>query len=245
MKLIVVDDYEEMSKVAADFIIKEIKAKPNLKLGLATGNTPIGTYENIVKYFQNNTDLTFKNVIAFNLDEYVGLSGDNPQSYKYFMKNNLFKFLDIKEDNCFIPNGLANNLIEETKRYDNLLKEHGYTDLQLLGIGCNGHIAFNEPSCNLNSKTSIVDLKEDTIKSNAVFFDNVEDVPKQAISMGIRDILFSKKILLLASGENKANAMKEMLNGFISTNNPASILQLHKDVTIILDKAAAKYIDKK
>lgn len=242
MKIILVENYEEMSKEAANFIIKEVKANPSLKLGLATGSTPVGTYKNIVEYFQNNTDLTFKNVVAFNLDEYVGLSGDSPQSYKYFMRNNFFKFLDIEEKNCFIPNGVATDIENEAKQYDKLLEKYNYTDVQILGIGNNGHIAFNEPNFTLTCETNIVDLKEDTIKANSIFFDNINDVPKKAISMGMKSILFSKKILLIASGENKAKAIKEMISGLISTNNPASLLQLHKDVTIILDKDAAKYI---
>lgn len=242
MNIIIVENYNEMSKVAADLITKEVIAKPNLKLGLATGSTPIGTYEEIVNIYRNNNDLSFKNVIVFNLDEYVGLSPKNEQSYKYFMKEKLFNHIDIKENNCHIPNGLASNLEEEAKNYDDLLESYGYADIQLLGIGDNGHIAFNEPNCYLNCKTNIVNLKEETIIANSRFFNSIDEVPKKAISMGLKGIMSAEKILLLASGKNKATAIKRMLEETISTENPSSILNLHKNVTIIIDKDAASLI---
>lgn len=242
MNIIIVDNYDEMSKVAADFITKEIIAKPNLKLGLATGSTPIGTYKEIIKIYRHNSKLSFKDVIVFNLDEYVGLSPENEQSYKYFMKDKLFNHIDIKEDNCYIPNGLALDLEEEARNYDSMLESHGYTNIQLLGIGDNGHIAFNEPNSHLNCRTNIVDLKKETIIANSRFFDSIDEVPKKAISMGLKGIMSAEKILLLASGKNKATAIKRMLDEVISTDNPSSILNLHKNVTIIIDKEAASLI---
>lgn len=238
MKIIIVKDYNEMSKEAAKIIANMIIDNENCKLGLATGSTPVGTYNELIKMY-NNGKISFKGVSTYNLDEYVGISPDNHQSYKYFMDNNLFNHIDIDKKNCFIPNGKAINLLEEVKRYDKLLKDANYTDLQLLGIGDNGHIAFNEPAEFLKLSTNIVNLKEETIIANSRFFDNVNDVPKQAITLGFKGIMMSKKILLLASGKSKAQAIANMLKGDISTNNPSSLLNLHQNVTVIIDEEAA------
>lgn len=242
MEIIVVKNYNEMSKKAAKIIADVIKEKEHCNLGLATGSTPIGTYEELIKMYKKN-ELSFKNVSTYNLDEYVGLSPDNHQSYKYFMDNELFNHIDIDKEKCFIPNGKADNLLEEANGYDKLLRDANYTDLQLLGIGDNGHIAFNEPADTLNLSTNIVKLKEETINANSRFFSSVDEVPKEAISLGLEGIMMSKKILLLASGENKAQAIANMLNGVISTNNPSSLLNLHHDVTVIIDEAAAKLLN--
>lgn len=241
MKIIIAKDYNEMSKIASNIIADVIKENPSSKLGLATGSTPIGTYSELVKKY-NNKEISFKDIKAFNLDEYVGLNAENEQSYKYFMNKNLFDKVDIKPENCFIPNGVAENLEEEVKRYDNLLESYGYTDIQILGIGENGHIAFNEPNKVLHSATNIVELKKETIEANSRFFNDINEVPKLALSMGLKGIMASKHILLLASGKNKALAIKEMLSGLISTENPSTLLNLHNNVTVILDKEASELI---
>lgn len=241
MKIIILDNYEEVSKKAAEIISTGIKANPKLKLGLATGSSPIGTYKELIRKYQNN-EISFKDVIAFNLDEYVGLDKKHNQSYHYFMKEKFFKEIDIKDKNCFIPNGCAKNLNKEIKRYDNLLEKYNYTDIQILGIGENGHIAFNEPSFALNCGTSVVYLTNETINANSRFFKNKEDVPKQAITMGLKGILSAKKIILIASGRKKARAIKELIYNKVTTNNPATFLNLHNDVTLILDKEAARLL---
>lgn len=243
MKIIIVKNYDEISKKAAKIIADVIKEKEHCNLGLATGSTPIGTYEELIKMYKRN-ELSFKNVSAYNLDEYVGLSPNSHQSYKYFMDNILFNHIDIDKEKCFIPNGTADNLLAEVNRYDKLLRDANYTDLQLLGIGNNGHIAFNEPADTLKLSTHIVKLKKETITANSRFFNSINEVPKSAISLGFEGIMMSKKILLLASGENKARAIANMLNDVISTNNPSSLLNLHHDVTVIVDEAAAKLLGK-
>lgn len=241
MKVIILDNYDDVSKKASDIIIKHLKENPNLKLGLATGSSPIGTYKELIKEYKKGI-VSFKNVTAFNLDEYVGLDKSHNQSYHYFMEDNLFNQIDINKENCFIPNGCAKDLEEEVKRYDNLLEEYNYSDIQILGIGENGHIAFNEPNFALSTATSVVNLTEETINANSRFFERKEDVPKTAITMGLKGILSSKKIILIATGEKKAKAIKELLIGKVTTSNPSTFLNLHKDVTIIVDKEAAKFL---
>lgn len=244
MKIIITENYEELSKVAADIISAEIKEKSNLTLGLATGSTPIGTYKELIDKYKKR-EISFKDVKSFNLDEYVSLSENDDQSYKYFMNYNFFNHIDIDKNNCFIPNGVSDNLEDEIARYDRMLEENNYTDIQILGIGENGHIAFNEPGEYLNAKTSIVKLKKETIEANSRFFEHIEDVPKFAISMGLKGIMSSKHIILLASGKNKSNAIRNMLSGKISTQNPSSLLNMHNNVTVILDKDAAELILRK
>jgi glucosamine-6-phosphate deaminase len=241
MKLLVVKDYEEMSKVAAETFKEVINEKPNAILGLATGSTPVGLYKKLIE-MNKNMEIDFSNVKTVNLDEYVGFGEENPQSYRYFMNENLFNHVNINKSNTFVPNGLAKNLEEETKNYDKRIDELGGIDLQILGIGSNGHIAFNEPDEFLISETHVTKLTQSTIEANSRFFNSIDEVPTKAISMGIGQIMKAKKILLLVKGEDKADAVKELLDGNITTNNPATILKLHTDVTVIIDEKIADKI---
>ena len=225
MKVIIVENYEEASQEAAKIFINQVKEKPNSILGLATGSTPVRMYELLREDHEKN-HTSYKDVKSYNLDEYFGLDASHPQSYHYFMYKNLFNGIDIKE-------------------YNKMLAENPI-DIQLLGIGSNGHIGFNEPGTDFNSKTHYVDLKESTIKDNArLFFNGDEDaVPKQAISMGIQNIMDAKSVVLIACGKNKENAVKGMIEGPVTPELPASVLQNHKDVTVIIDKAAAALLEK-
>lgn len=241
MELIVVKNYEEMSKKAASIISSQVIIKPNSVLGLATGDTPLGMYKELIKKYKEN-EVDFSKVKTFNLDEYYGLERDNIQSYYFYMINNFFKFINIDSNNINIPNGTSNDIEEVCLNYERKIKEAGGIDMQVLGIGVNGHIGFNEPNTNFEAQTHLVDLDEKTIKSNARFFNSIDEVPKKAISMGIKTILQSKKIILLAIGESKAEAVYNTVNGKISPKIPSSILQLHQNVTIILDESAAKLL---
>lgn len=238
MKVLVVKDYEEMSKKTADILIEEIRQKPNIVLGLATGSTPIGTYKELIRCHKEE-GLDFSKAKSFNLDEYVGLDGNHPSSYRYFMNEELFNHINIDINNTYVPNGKAENLESYCKEYDKLIDEAGGVDIQILGIGENGHIAFNEPDEALCKGTCITDLTEDTITVNSRFFDNIDEVPKNAITMGIGSILKAKKIILLANGVKKRDAIKKLLeDDKITTYVPASFLLLHPDVTIIVDEEA-------
>jgi glucosamine-6-phosphate deaminase len=237
MNLIKVADYQEMSQKAAEYIRKKVSDFPSIKLGLATGGTPIATYKNLIKDHQQN-GTSYRGVTAFNLDEYVGLSDENPNSYRYYMDHQLFDHIDILKSNTFIPNGTVADLQSECKRYEELILEQGGIDLQILGIGANGHIGFNEPGTSFSSKTHIVQLSPSTIEANARFFDTIEQVPTRAITMGIATIMQSKEILLLVSGKRKQEALYQLLHGDLSENFPASILKTHPSVTIIADEAA-------
>lgn len=238
MKLFVEKDYEALSERAGSILIEEIEKKKDIVLGLATGSTPIGTYKNLIKAHVED-GLDFSKVKSFNLDEYVGLDGDHPSSYRYFMNDELFNHINIDKSNTFVPDGKAVNPDEYCKEYDRLIDESGGVDIQILGIGTNGHIAFIEPADELATCTSVVNLKESTIKDNSRFFDSIDEVPCTAISMGICSILKAKKIILLASGKNKAEAIAKILNSKrINTQVPASLLRLHSDVTIIVDEEA-------
>lgn len=241
MKIIVTKDYEEMSEVAKNMIIDEVSKNRDIRLGLATGGTPLLTYKKIIEEY-NQTNIDFSNVITFNLDEYVGLSPSDKNSYHYYMKNNLFNSLDIKKENTHIPNGIALDLKEECENYEKQIENLGGIDLQLLGIGKNAHIGFNEPFDVFASKTHVVELKSSTKKANAKYFEGEEQVPDRAISMGIGTIMRAKKIILLASGKSKAEAIKNTLLKDIDPKVPASILQLHPDVTFIIDEEAASLI---
>lgn len=238
MKVLVEKNYDEMSKKASEFIAKEVKNNPNTILGLATGSTPIGTYKELIRMHKEE-NLDFSNIKTFNLDEYVGLDGNHPNSYRYFMDEELFNHINIKKENTNVPDGKTEDLLGFCKDYDNRINEAGGVDLQILGIGSNGHIAFNEPAEELPSNTSIAKLTEETINANARFFDSIDEVPKVAISMGIGSILKAKKIILLANGKGKAEAIKKLLSSDkVSTRLPASFLHLHPDVTIIVDEDA-------
>ena len=243
MKLIVVNNYEELSKVAAKEFSKIIKEKENVVLGLATGGSPVGMYKELIKMYEKK-ELNFSKITTVNLDEYIGLNPEHNQSYRYFMNNNLFNHINIDKSNTFVPNGLAEDLEAQCKEYDQKISELGGIDIQLLGVGNNGHIAFNEPNNELSSGTHIISLTDNTIEANARFFDNIDDVPRKAITMGVGGIMKAKKIILIASGESKAEAIKGIFSGKITTANPATMLQMHRDVTIIVDEAAAKLINK-
>lgn len=237
MKIIEVKDYMEMSQKAADYIIEKVRLNPELTLGLATGGTPVGTYQNLIKDHQQN-QTSYKDVRTFNLDEYIGLSGNNKNSYRYFMNEQLFNHIDINKKNTFIPRGDTEEIEAECRRFEELMEKHGGIDLQILGIGSNGHIGFNEPGTSFETKTHVVNLAPSTIEANARFFNSMEEVPVQAITMGIATIMKSKEILLLVSGESKKEAIKQLLNGGVSESFPASILRNHPAVTVIVDQAA-------
>lgn len=238
MKIFVEKDYEAMSKKAAEIFIEAIKEKPNIILGLATGSTPIGLYKELIRAHKEE-GLDFSKVTTFNLDEYIGLSPDHPSSYEYFMREELFNHINIPRENIHIPDGLAENIEEYCKKYDEMIDKAGGIDIQLLGVGENGHIAFNEPDESLSLGTTIVELTENTIEVNSRFFQSVEEVPRTAISMGIGSILKAKKIVLLANGKRKAPVIKKLLStDRVSTKFPVSFLLLHPDVTVIVDEEA-------
>lgn len=243
MRIIVENNYDNMSKKAALMVASQITLKADSNLGLATGSTPLGMYENLIEMYKEGK-IDFSEVQSFNLDEYCGLAADHPNSYHYYMHQNLFDQINIKNENINIPDGRANDFEEECKNYEAKIKKARGIDLQILGIGANGHIGFNEPASELNAATEVVDLREETIEANSRFFEAKENVPKKAISMGMATILKANKIVLLASGKNKAEAIKKTVSGRISTEVPASLLQTHPDVTIIIDQEAASLIDK-
>lgn len=240
MKVIITENYEEMSKKTAEIIIDIVKANPNAVLGLATGSSPIGTYQNMIKDHKEN-GTSYKGVRTVNLDEYVGLTADHDQSYAYFMRDNLFNHVDIDLKNTNVPCGSASDLQKECDRYNALLEELKQ-DVQLLGIGSNGHIGFNEPGTPIDSVTHLVDLTENTIKDNSRLFASIDEVPRQALSMGIKNIMNAKSVILVASGKNKAKAVYGMVKGEVTPDLPASILQLHPFVTLVCDKDAASLL---
>lgn len=242
MNILVVKDYDQMSKKAAHLLVGQILQKPNSVLGVATGSTPLGLYKELIKFY-NEGMISFEKVTTFNLDEYLGLDTSHEQSYAYYMYENLFRHIDIKEGHHNIPSGITEDFEEECRRYEELISKSGGIDLQVLGIGRNGHIGFNEPDIKFEARTHVVKLDDQTIRDNARFFDNIEDVPKEAISMGIKTIMRSRGIILLATGKEKADAVAGMINGKITPELPASVLQLHPNVTIIVDEEAASLID--
>ena len=242
MNIIIAENYADMSEIAAGIIAKTVIEKPNAVLGLATGTSPIGTYKKLIEFY-NNKLISFKNAHTVNLDEYVGLPEEHEQSYHYFMRDILFDHIDVKPENVHIPCGLGDDLEANCRGYEMILKQNP-TDLQLLGIGSNGHIGFNEPHTPFKSYTHIVELTERTRHDNARLFGFGDSVPKQAITMGIVGICHAKKILILASGAGKADAVRDMVCGDISEHCPASILQLHSDATLVIDKEAAAKLDK-
>lgn len=237
MKLYRAKDYYDMSRKAANIISAQIIMKPNCVLGLATGSTPVGAYKQLIEWYHKG-DLDFSRVKTANLDEYKGLTRDNDQSYYFFMKQNLFKHVNIDEANTHIPDGMEADTEKEAARYEEILKNLGGIDLQILGLGHNGHIGFNEPSDIFPKDTHIVNLQESTIEANKRFFASSEQVPRQAYTMGIGTIIRAKKILLMVSGEDKAEILCTALCGPVTPSVPASILQLHPDVIIVADEAA-------
>lgn len=236
MKINIFDSKKELYDAVALYVIDKVKSNPEIHLGLATGSTPVPLYERlIIDHKVNHT--SYKKVKSFNLDEYIGLPRTHEQSYYTFMNNNLFKHIDITE--TYIPNGEASDILAEAKSYEELLEREG-VDLQILGIGSNGHIGFNEPNTPFDSHVHIVDLAESTIKDNARFFEgNLDLVPKKAITMGIKDIMAAKEIVLIATGKAKSKAINEVVNGKVDTFVPATILQKHPNVYLYLDKDAA------
>lgn len=237
MNIVKVKDYQDMSRKAANVISAQVIMKPNCVLGLATGSTPIGTYQQLIEWY-NKGDLDFSKVSTANLDEYKGLTRDNDQSYYYFMYNNLFKHVNIDLKNTNIPDGTEPDSDKECARYNKVIDDLGGIDLQLLGLGFNGHIGFNEPDEEFAKLTHCVDLQPSTIEANKRFFASIDDVPRQAYTMGIKTIMQSKKVLLLVSGEGKAEILRDALFGPVTPHVPASILQLHNDVTVVADEAA-------
>ena len=235
MKYVEVETYKEMSRKAANIISAQIITKHNSVLGLATGSTPLGIYNQLIEWY-NKGDLDFGDVISVNLDEYLGLAGDHPQSYRYYMDNNLFSQVNIDIKNTFVPNGKTQDIDAECAAYDKRIKDLGGIDLQLLGIGEDGHIGFNEPDDCFVKATHVVDLHESTISANSRFFESADDVPRKAITMGMVSIMQAKKILLVANGEKKRDILEKAFKGPITPKIPASILQLHPDITLIYSK---------
>lgn len=232
MKFITVKTYEELSRKAAEIISSQIVLKPNTVLGLATGSTPLGTYSRLAEKCAKG-DVDFSNVTSVNLDEYVGLTGDNDQSYRYFMNTNLFTKINIDINNTHVLSGVAGDMEKEAADFDALIESLGGIDLQLLGIGVDGHIGFNEPDDVFIKETHVVELDPSTIEANARFFESIDDVPKSAVTMGMGAIMNAKKVLLIANGKNKEEILKASFFGPITPKVPASILQLHPDVTVI------------
>ena len=235
MKFITVKSYDELSVKAADIIAEVVKNTPDCVLGLATGSSPVGAYKKLAEYNAKG-ELDFSKVTSVNLDEYEGLDGSNDQSYRYFMNKNLFEHINIDITKTYVPNGCAENLVEEGKRYDELIESLGGTDIQLLGIGLDGHIGFNEPDEYFTKETHPVVLDPSTIEANARFFEKKEDVPTKAITMGMGAIMNAKKVLLIANGEAKKDIVEKSFFGPITPKVPASILQLHPDVTVIFSE---------
>ena len=230
-------DYGSMSRRAAQVIAAELIRNPSCVLGLATGSTPVGAYKCLADWCKQGL-ISFKGVLSVNLDEYKGLSPEHDQSYRYFMQQNLFNHVDIRPENTRVPNGLAADPQEECAQYDAYIRSLGYADLQLLGLGRNGHIGFNEPGGSFIKETHVVDLTQSTIDANARFFASADDVPRQALTMGVGCIMAARRVLVVASGADKADAVYNVVRGPISPSCPGSILQLHKDVVLVADEAA-------
>lgn len=234
-------DYQDMSRKAANIISAQIIMKPDCVLGLATGSSPVGLYQQLIKWYEKG-DLDFSKVTTINLDEYVGLSPTNTQSYRYFMDENLFNHVNIDKSRTFVPNGLELDADKACNDYNHIIAQSGGIDMQLLGLGNNGHIGFNEPGSAFECETHCIHLTPSTIEANRRFFNSEQDVPHMAYTMGIKNIMQARKILVIVSGEAKAKALKEALYGPVTPFMPASVLQLHTDVTIVADEAALKLI---
>lgn len=241
MRIYKAKDYEEMSRKAAGIVSAQIIMKPDCMLGLATGSTPVGLYKQLIEWYRNG-DLDFSGVRTVNLDEYKGISRENDQSYYYFMHQNLFDHVNIPAGNTHLPDGMEPDSEKECRRYEELIQSMGSVDLQLLGIGHNGHIGFNEPADAFDKLVHCVNLTQSTIEANKRFFASAEEVPRQAYTMGIQTIMRSKKILIIANGEGKADIVRDAFFGPITPMVPASVLQLHNDVTLVADEAALSKI---
>lgn len=243
MKIIRAKDYNDMSRKAANIISAQIIMKPHCVLGLATGSTPIGIYEQLVEWYKKG-DLDFSEVTTLNLDEYKGIARENEQSYYYFMNEKLFSKVNINPERTFLPDGMEPDSGKACADYNRIIEEAGGVDLQLLGLGHNGHIGFNEPGMAFEAQTHCVNLTESTMKANQRFFASADEVPRQAYTMGIKTIMQAKKILVVVSGEDKAAIVKEAFLGTITPKIQASVLQLHNDVTLVADEAALSLIEK-
>lgn len=237
MRLLKCENYTELSLKAAQIVAGQITLNPQSVLGLATGSTPVGMYNELVKMY-NEKRVDFSDIRTFNLDEYYPISADNPQSYHYFMEENLFSKINIKKENTHILDGKCSDTFAECDNFEKLIAQNGGIDLQILGIGQNGHIGFNEPAENLNLLTHLTTLTESTVRANSRFFDDISDVPTKALTMGIGTILKARKIIILANGGGKKEAVKALLTDSITTDVPASMLKVHSDVTLICDKEA-------
>jgi glucosamine-6-phosphate deaminase len=237
MRFILCENYEEMSKAAARIVAGCVVLNPSCVLGLATGSTPIGMYNELAE-MNKRGEVDFSDVKSYNLDEYYPLSADNDQSYRYFMNENLFSKVNIKMENTHVLNGLAEDPEKECENFEKMIKEAGGIDIQVLGIGENGHIGFNEPAATLNAKTHLTGLTESTIEANSRFFNSKEDVPTQALTMGMGTIMAARKVILLASGKKKYDVVRSFFNDEIDTNIPSTFLKLHKDFVLLCDKEA-------
>lgn len=237
MRIYLTEDYNAMSRKAANVLSAQVALKPDSVLGLATGSTPIGAYKELIARYEKG-DLDFSQVRSINLDEYVGLAPDHDQSYRYFMQHNLFDHVNIRPENTNVPSGLAADLDAECRRYNDIIHQLGPIDLQVLGMGQNGHIGFNEPADTFTPETHVVDLAPSTIQANARFFASAGEVPRQALTMGIKTIMQARRVLVMVSGPEKAEAVKKAFAGPVTPQVPASILQFHPDVILVGDKAA-------
>lgn len=241
MRIIKVTDYDEVSVRTANMILGQVNLKPDAVLGLATGGSPVGAYKKIVEAYNNN-EIDFSEVTTINLDEYRGIKRSHEQSYWSFMHENLFKHINVREDRIFIPNGENLNAEEVCREYDRITEAVGGIDMQILGIGLDGHIGFNEPADHFEKNTHCVDLTESTIEANKRFFNSKDEVPHQAYTMGILPIMQAKKVIMIANGRNKADIIKKAFTGPVTPEVPASILQMHPDFTLIADKDALSEI---
>ncbi|HOT32234.1 MAG TPA: glucosamine-6-phosphate deaminase [Petrotogaceae bacterium] len=239
MKILVCKDYEELSRKSAEIVVSQVNQKKDSVLGLATGGTPVGMYQELVKSYREGK-VDFGKVITFNLDEYYGVDPTNVNSYHYYMNTNFFDHVNIDRKNINIPNGMSKDIEKECREYDEKIQSLGGIDLQILGVGLNGHIGFNEPAKELMSTTHITDLTKETINANARFFEDISQVPTKAITVGMATILRSKKIVVLINGKNKSKIFEKIIGKKITTQIPATLLQLHPDVTIVVDEQAAK-----
>lgn len=241
MNILKLQSDEDFVQTGANLIVSLLQSNPKAVLGLATGSSPVGVYAKLVEMYRKNL-VSFSKATTFNLDEYVGLPVDHPQSYRSFMNEHLFNHIDIDPAQTHVPNGNAEDLEAECRTYDQMLEDNGPVDLQILGIGSNGHIGFNEPDANLSSQTHVVDLLEGTREANARFFDKLDDVPRQAITMGIGGILKARQIVLLVRGAEKAEAIRNAVEGPITTQCPASLLQSHPNVIVLVDEGAGQWL---
>lgn len=241
MRVLKINSYQEMSEWVCKRVIDTIKSCENPVLGLATGSTPKGLYQCLIEAY-NRKEISFKNVTTFNLDEYIGLDPKNPSSYNYFMQDRLFNHVDIDPKRVFLPNGMATDIEKECDDFEALIKKHGPIDLQILGVGVNGHIAFNEPGTSFTSRTQRTQLTANTIEVNSRFFENKDDVPTEAITMGIGTIMESKEIILLISGQNKAQAVKHLVEGEATEDCPVTVIQKHPNATVVIDEEAASLL---